>query len=249
MIDFLFNLRFYTIANLRDQSIFSSYFGESFIESFSPKSYGHDSRMRYNYDLDKISEIAEFCYNSYGIEILLENEDLIVVSELINNVNSIKFYIKDRHDYSDLLSFHKKLGGRNFIFAKAASFTEDDVKHKTVKHHGAGKTSEGSVGVRANDFLEYLPGIYSFTIFGPEIIAFFTRAKLEGMKMQFPQLEYFEDENYFGFQIDDENQSLETVIQTQKQIAKYLGQEYFFDRDLVGQIEFKPIPTILEKIK
>jgi hypothetical protein len=69
------------------------------------------------------------------------------------------------------------------------------------------------------------------------------------MKTLFPNLEYFESDNYFGFQIDDENQSLEKVIQIQKEIAQYLGQEYFFDRDLVGIVDFKPIPTILEKIK
>ncbi|NJK44763.1 MAG: hypothetical protein HC933_11170 [Pleurocapsa sp. SU_196_0] len=67
------------------------------------------------------------------------------------------------------------------------------------------------------------------------------------MKSIFSTLEYFESEHYFGFQIDDEHQSLETVIQIQKEIAKYLGQEYFFDRDLVGRIDFKPIPTISGK--
>jgi hypothetical protein len=250
MIEFLFNLRFYTVADLRDSRVFSNYFSKDFADSFYPRKYDHDSRMRYEYDFNKISEISEFCYNSYGIEILLENEDLIIISELINKVSSIKFYIQNKSDYKNLLLFFfTKSNQASFLFTKAASFAEDDIKHKTIKDHGEGKTSEGAIGIRANDFLQYLPGIYSFTVFGTEIIEFFSRAKLEGMKIVFPNLEYFEGDNYFGFQIDDENQSLEKVIQIQKEIAQYLGQEYFFDRDLMGIVDFKPIPTILEKIK
>ena len=250
MTEFPYTFKFYIPATLKDPKVMKLVLSDSFVKGFCPLKYDIHDEMCYSFSDTSLEDLAEFFYINYSFYLESEFKDLICFDEISDNANSIMYYLTEATKISDfrvlLLDICKKI---DFFILRGHTEREYKIKHQVIQYYENGGRSEGAVGISRKDFLLQLPGIYSFTVFGSEIITFFTREKLEGMKAIFPNLEYFEGDNYFGFQIDDEHQTLETVIQVQKEIARYLGQEYFFDRDLVGQIEFKPIPTVLEKIK
>jgi hypothetical protein len=248
MIDFKYRINFYTFSNIGHLDTYKDLFTKDFKKVIDPQRYDTIDHPKNNFK----NANDEFISNFYE-----ENGDLFIQGKLnvllwfhafTKNVHKWTFFTEKHTEFHSLKEFIVTLENRpESLMIAGFSEVEFEAKHRTIRLADNGGKITGAIGVSRQEFRQYLPGLSSFTVFGLEIIQFFTRAKLEGMKMQFPQLEYFEGENYFGFQIDD-SQPLEAVIQTQKQIAKYLGQEYFFDRDLVGQVEFKPIPTILEKI-
>ena len=250
MIEFEYGFQSYTFNNFDYIEFWNCFFKAEFQNSFSPLKYDitdHPKRLFPKYEAQ---EILDFYIENGDLFIHCNKNLLIWVKEFSKKIYNETYFLeksKDKLALRVLLldGFKTSLP----FFARGSKKEEYDKKHKVIELFDDGGSAESAIGVSRKEFRQQLPGIYSFTVFGSEIISFFTQAKLEGMKSIFPNLEYFEGEHYFGFQIDDENQSPETVIQIQKQIAQYLGQEYFFDRDLVGQVEFKPIPTVLEKIR
>jgi hypothetical protein len=249
MSDLEFISKLFTSSDFGDPQVMGDFLSRDFLSEFKPQFYDFSEEYKLNFNTSSVQEISEFFYLKYGIFLNGADTDSIWINNLADKINDLTMYLSRRK-----LNSYKKIFLNNsnkvpFLFYFACSLEEQNIKHGITRNLGDGKTIESTIGNRSNDFFNYLPGLYSFTAFGLEAIEFFTSAKLKSMKNVFPNLEYFEAENYFGFQIDDEDQPLETVIQIQKEIAKYLGQEYFFDRDLVGEVEFKPIPTILEKIR
>ncbi len=250
MIEFPYKIRLYTQQNLFEESNLKLLINEKFISKYKPSNYGDTEDLKFNFNANNVSEIASFFYNSYNFYLNFDQKSLIWFDEINKKVKSVLYFLSQKTKIKDLKSILIEIVNEiNFILLSGYSEEEYKIKHHKVTYKDSNVVGIGAVGTSRTEFSKYLPGIYSFTVFGPEIIEFFSQEKLEGMKTVFPNLEYFKDTNYFGFQIDDENQPLEIVILIQKEIAKYLGQEYFFDRDLIGIVDFKPIPTILEKIK
>ncbi len=250
MTEFKYKFDFYTFSNISDLSVFNEFIGEKFRRIVKPKAYDTVDHPSIDFEGVENKLISDFYSENGDLFIQGENNTLVWFHLFTKNIHKWTFYIEKIISSKTVREFIvSKENQTNFIYITGYREEEYDLKHSSIQFLENGGRIEGALGVSRQEFRQYLPGIYSFTIFGSEIISFFNRAKLEGMKEIFPNLEYFESENYFGFQIDDETQPLETVIQIQKEIAKYLGQEYFFDRDLVGIVDFKPIPTILEKIR
>jgi hypothetical protein len=250
MTKFEYKFNFYTFSDIGNLKTFNNFIDKKFIEIVKPKAYDTVDHPKIIFKENEAQLISNF-YSENGDLFIQGNKNLLIWFHMFTkNIHKWTFYIEKISDsgmFKNFIIEKKNLPNSICIFGYRED--EHEFKHSNIQYLENGGRIEGALGISRQEFREYLPGIYSFTIFGTEIIEFFSRAKLEGMKTVFPNLEYFEGDNYFGFQIDDENQSLETVIQIQKEIAQYLGQEYFFDRDLVGIVDFKPIPTIFEKIK
>jgi hypothetical protein len=250
MDSFEYFFRLYLPPKLKESRIMSFFLSKNFVSFFEPSQFGFSEDTKVDFSSTSVESLADFFYDNYGFYLKSKSKNLIWFSEFLEEFNMIVIYLKYKKEKllfrENIIDLLKNLP---FCIIRGSPEQENTAKHKEIEYQNGEISGIGAVGISAKEFLQYLPGIYSFTIFSSGIIEFFSRAKLEGMKIVFPNLEYFEGDNYFGFQIDDENQSLETVIQIQKEIAQYLGQEYFFDRDLMGIVDFKPIPTILEKIK
>jgi hypothetical protein len=250
MIEFEYGFQSYTFNNFDSLKFWNCFFKLEFQNSFLPLKYDVIDHPRKPFPKNEAQEVLDFYLENGDLFIQCSKNLLIWIKEFSKKIYNETYFVeksKDKFALRVLLLDNFRISQP--FFARGSKKEEYDRKHKVIEFFDNGGTAQGAVGVSRQEFRQQLPGIYSFTVFGAEIIEFFSRAKLEGMKIVFPNLEYFEGENYFGFQIDDENKSLEKVIQIQKEIAQYLGQEYFFDRDLVGIVDFKPIPTILEKIK
>jgi hypothetical protein len=250
MDSFEYFFRLYLPPKLKESQMMKLFLSNHFVSFFEPSQFGFSEDTKVDFSSTSVESLADFFYDNYGFYLKSKSKNLIWFSEFLEEFNMIVIYLRYkkekalfRQNITDLL---KNLP---FCMIRGSSEQENAAKHKEIEYQSGEISGIGAVGISAKEFLQYLPGIYSFTVFSSDIIEFFSRAKLEGMKIEFPNLEYFEGNNYFGFQIDDENQPLEKVIQIQKEIAQYLGQEYFFDRDLMGIVDFKPISTILEKIK
>jgi hypothetical protein len=250
MIEFEYGFQSYTFNNLDSLEFWSYFFKLEFQNSFLPLKYDTIDHPKKPFPKNGEQEILDFYLENGNLFIQCSKNLLIWIKEFAKKIyNETYFLEKSKDKFALRVLLLDNFSVSRPFFARGSKKEEYDKKHKVIEKLDDGGTVQSAVGISRQEFRQQLPGIYSFTVFGAEVIEFFSRAKLEGMKIAFPNLEYFEGDNYFGFQIDDENQSLEIVIQIQKEIAQYLGQEYFFDRDLVGIIDFKPIPTILEKIQ
>jgi hypothetical protein len=249
MIEFEYGFRSYTFNDFRSLDFWNSFFTPEFQSFFLPLKYDIIDHPRKPFPKNEPQEILDFYLENGDLFIQFSRNLLLWVKEFSKKIYNETYYLENSKDKSSLRSLIlQNLPISQPFLLCGSTGGEYNKKHKVIELLDDGGSIENAIGVSREDFRHQLPGIYSFTVFGSEIIAFFTRAKLENMKTNFPNLEYFETPGYFGFQIDDKNQSLESVIQTQKEIAKYLGQEYFFDRDLVGQVEFRSIPAFQKRI-
>ncbi len=244
----LFSLSLYTFADFKSESDFLKLWKVLLDIRFGATNFGGTEKTKHKLNSDSHMNLYEYYLESEDF-FAKGNNSLFWLKSFTHNIYKITVYVYSKSDINNLILLFNDLANEiPLIYGFGRTSQEYQIKNETVEYFEGGGSARGAVGISHSEFLKYLPGVYSFTMFGTEIIEFFTRAKLESMKLAFPNLEYFEGNNCFGFRIDDESQSLGTVIQIQKEIAQYLGQEYFFDRDLVGNVNFKPVATVSEKI-
>jgi hypothetical protein len=131
-------------------------------------------------------------------------------------------------------------------FGFGCSQSEYDQKHENVKVLESGGRVTGWLGVSAIEFLRYNPGIYWLNIFGKELVY---EIGLEKIKRANGVVIKELDNNQLLIQLNEPAfcEDYNIRLQTEQKIAKYLGQQYFFDRKK-PDFEYQQAIEIINKI-
>jgi hypothetical protein len=147
-----------------------------------------------------------------GLFFLLGHVDL-KEKDLISNTSDLIILLEIFSENSQIL------------FGNICTEDEYDFKHKVVKEY-----SYGWKGVSIMDFMNLLPGVYWYTIFGKELVEAVGVEKFKNI----PNVIYTEPKNgCIAFHLDEPIDAVdyESRIKLENKIAKKIGENYFFDKE------------------
>ncbi len=139
----------------------------------------------------------------------------------------------NENNVEEIVSLIEILSNDNqILFAALLTENEYDLKHKVVDEY-----SYGWEGMSKQDFMNFLPGIYWYTIFGKELVEVIGIEKFKNL----PNVIYTEPKNgCIAFHLDEpiDTEDYKLRIKLEKEIVKKIGESYFFDKEK-KETEFK----------
>jgi hypothetical protein len=247
-----FSFSLYTFVDFQSESDFIKLWKILLDERLEATNFGVTEKTKHEIDRSSHKNLYEY-YLENGDFFVKGKNVLFWLKNFTHNVYKITIYLYSKSDLENLVLFINNLVEEiPSIYGFGRTSQEYQYKNETIEYFEGGGSARGAVGISYAEFTKYLPGIYWSTYFGSQILEFF------GSDMIKRFFEKFTDnliilENHSGIlfyqKYDPFLSTNEEISMIEVEIANFLGKEYFFNRNLVGVVDFKPIPTILEKIK
>jgi len=144
------------------------------------------------------------------------------------------FNLKDKgFGIDDVISLIEILAKDDYLlFAGIYSEDEFDLKHKIVKQY-----SYTWKGISPADFMEHIPGIYWYTIFGKELVQVIGKEKFKNL----PNVTYTAPKDgCIAFHLNEpiESDDLVSRLSKENELANIIGKNYFFDKNEVSVTDY-----------
>lgn len=116
-----------------------------------------------------------------------------------------------------------------FLFGYLATEEEYKMKHEVITYFETGGRSIGWEGASTQAFLQQFPGIYSGTFFGSAMYSHIGKEKF----LNIPNVNYIDmADGTIGFTLPlPIIECTQDKLQSQREIASHIGEEYFFDKE------------------
>lgn len=190
-----------------------------------------DSERKMTKLIDDFEEqITEYWENSTSILLKGKNRFFLLLethSGIISGRGSINASSKKQFEMiKDLIKMIKAFDETGILlYASINSEELFDEKHKMVTYYKTGGSSYGWEGVSVWEFLNFLPGVYWFTVFGEDYVKAIGKEKIleiddiEFLKFNTKAIAFYHRKNIQEATLDDF-----------KNIEEKIGANYFFDQ-------------------
>ena len=129
------------------------------------------------------------------------------------------------------------------LYGYGCSEDELNAKHEEIEELEGGGIAEGTVGLSAEEFGRFLPGVYWLTIFGTELVDHFGMDSLTSIAGTIAE----EIDGQLAVRLDEPPvpADIDTRVDREREVAAKIGAEYFFER---GRQEYAQIPGLVAKL-
>lgn len=216
-------------AEKLSENIFSDFLEKAMTGVLGLSKYDYKEPLKRQLDIDNINE-AKQLFDYYGNIIFKgKNKSWITIDSYKEGIGWLSGSLTISKNIVNIVDhlklFLESYNNNQIIYGKICTESEYNLKHKVIT-----EWAYGWEGTSINSFMKFLPGIYWYTIFGKELVESIGKDKFKNL----PNVIYTEPKNgCVAFHLDEpiDSEDLETRITKEKEIAKIIGQNYFFDRD------------------
>lgn len=220
-----------TNANRFSKSAFSNFLYTGIAGVLKLAKFDYKEPLKKHLTIDSFDEVSDM-FNNYS-NLILKGKDKssISVKQYREGVVLWMGYADINEDtlnedLNDVITLLECLAENNqMLFGKICTVDEHDAKHKVTTEH-----SYGWEGTSINDFLEYLPGIYWYTIFGKELVWAIGEKKM----LNISNVVYTNPgDGCIGFYLNEtiNADNYDKRIETENAIVQEIGRDFFFNKN------------------
>lgn len=226
------NIEFLIITKSKElsENIFLKFLEKSINGVLKFNKYDYKEPLKKELDINKLIEVKQM-FDYYGNALFKgKNKQSMSVNSYNEGINiwmgSLVINKNLSNSISDIISLIEFFSDKDqIIFGNICSEVEYNLKHKVLTQH-----SYSWKGVSRFDFFKFLPGIYWYTIFGKELVESIGKDKFKNL----PNVTYTKPKDgCIAFHLNEpiDSEDLEARIAKEKELAKIIGQNYFYDKE------------------